>query len=39
MKRVSDLTLAKKVLGFAPKYDLVAGIRDLAEWLKRRKRG
>lgn len=39
MKRVSDLSRAKAVLGFTPQYDLVAGIRDLAEWLKGRKRG
>ncbi len=39
MKRVSDLTQAWKVLGFVPKFGLADGIRDLADWLKRRKRG
>ncbi|MGH7003077.1 MAG: NAD-dependent epimerase/dehydratase family protein [Alphaproteobacteria bacterium] len=39
MKRVSDLSVAKRVLGFAPKFRLADGIRDLAEWLKARKRG
>ncbi len=37
MKAVSDLTLAKKTLGFTPKYGLVEGVKDLAAWTKNRK--
>lgn len=29
-----DITLAKKELGFAPKYDLESGITEIAEWLR-----
>ncbi len=36
MQSVSDQSIAKKVLGYAPRYDLVAGLRDLAEWMKAR---
>lgn len=38
MKAVSDLTTAKSVLGFTPKFGLVAGVKDLTEWMKARKR-
>ena len=38
MKAVSDLSTAKAVLGFRPKFDLVAGVKDLTEWMKARKR-
>ena len=38
MKAVSDLSTAKSVLGFAPKFDLVVGVKDLTEWMKARKR-
>jgi nucleoside-diphosphate-sugar epimerase len=34
MTAVSDLTLARKHLGYEPRYGLVEGLRDLAEWLK-----
>ena len=37
MKAVSDLTLAKKTLGFTPKYGLVEGVKDLVAWTKARK--
>ena len=37
MKGVSDLSLAKSVLGFVPRYGLVEGMRDLAAWLKARR--
>ena len=37
MKAVSDLSLAKKTLGFAPKYGLVEGVKDLVAWMKSRK--
>ncbi len=30
-----DITLAKKELGFAPRYDLESGISEIAEWLKK----
>lgn len=36
MKGVSDLSAAKSVLGFTPQFSLVAGVRDLVEWTKRR---
>ncbi len=32
-----DITLAKKELGFAPKYDLESGIAEIAEWLRSEK--
>jgi nucleoside-diphosphate-sugar epimerase len=34
MQAVSDLTLAKRHLGFEPQFDLAGGLRDLAEWTK-----
>lgn len=34
--RPGDLTLAREVLGFAPRYDIPAAIKDMAEWLRRR---
>jgi nucleoside-diphosphate-sugar epimerase len=37
MKAVSDLSLAKKTLGFTPKYGLVEGVKDLVAWTKSRK--
>lgn len=37
MKRASDLSLAKEVLGYVPSYDLVTAVRDLAAWLGVRK--
>ena len=36
MKAVSDLSHAKKTLGFAPKYGLVEGVKDLVAWMKSR---
>jgi nucleoside-diphosphate-sugar epimerase len=36
MKRASDLTLARTVLGFAPRYGLREGIAELAQWLRNR---
>jgi nucleoside-diphosphate-sugar epimerase len=38
MKAVSDLATAKSVLGFAPQFDLGAGVRDLVAWTRARKR-
>lgn len=38
MKAVSDLTRAKKTLGFTPKYGLVEGVKDLVAWTKKRTR-
>ena len=38
MKGVSDLSTAKSVLGFSPKFDFTAGVKDLTEWMKARKR-
>ena len=37
MKAVSDLSAAKKTLGFTPKYGLVEGVKDLVAWTKARK--
>lgn len=37
MKAASDLSLAKKTLGFAPKYGLLEGVRDLVAWTRARK--
>jgi nucleoside-diphosphate-sugar epimerase len=34
MRAVSDQTISRNVLGYQPKYDLVAGLRDLAQWMK-----
>jgi len=36
MRGVSDLTLAKKHLGYTPDYDMVAGLKDLAGWMRGR---
>jgi nucleoside-diphosphate-sugar epimerase len=36
MTGVSDQTISRRTLGYAPKYDLVAGLRDLADWMKTR---
>ena len=38
MSRASDLTRAKRVIGFTPQYDMVTGLRDLVEWMKLRAR-
>lgn len=37
MQAVSDLSTAKRYLGFEPRYGLVEGLCDLAEWLKARR--
>jgi nucleoside-diphosphate-sugar epimerase len=37
MKAVSDLSAAKKTLGFTPKYGLVEGVKDLVAWTKARR--
>ncbi len=34
MTRVSDLTLARDVLGFVPRYTMADGMRDLVAWTK-----
>ena len=36
MKAVSDLSHAKKTLGFTPRYGLVEGVKDLVAWMKSR---
>ncbi|MBM3487084.1 MAG: NAD(P)-dependent oxidoreductase [Alphaproteobacteria bacterium] len=36
MSRASDLSRAKRVIGFTPHYDMVTGLRDLVEWMKLR---
>lgn len=36
---MADTTAAREELGWAPKYDLEAGIRDWAEWISRTARG
>ena len=36
MKHVSDLRLAREVLGYAPSYDMTAAVRDMVAWLKLR---
>lgn len=36
MKAVSDLSHAKKTLGFTPQYGLVEGVKDLVTWMKSR---
>jgi nucleoside-diphosphate-sugar epimerase len=36
MKAVSNLSLAKKTLGFTPEYGLVEGVKDLVAWTKAR---
>jgi nucleoside-diphosphate-sugar epimerase len=36
MTGVSDLTNSAKHLGYRPEYEMVKGLRDLAEWTKRR---
>jgi nucleoside-diphosphate-sugar epimerase len=38
MRGVSDLSLAKTHLGYAPRYGLVEGLRDLADWMRPRNR-
>ena len=37
MRGVSDQKTAKSVLGYAPKFNLVDGLRDLATWMKARR--
>ena len=34
MRGVSDQKIAKSVLGYTPKYNMVDGLRDQAEWMK-----
>jgi len=34
MRGVSDQKTAKAILGYAPKYTMVEGLRDQAEWMK-----
>ena len=34
MTGVGDMTLSQSVLGYAPQYDLIGGLRDLMHWLK-----
>ncbi len=34
MTGVSDQTTARKTLGYSPQFDFVAGLRDLADWMK-----
>jgi nucleoside-diphosphate-sugar epimerase len=36
MRKVSDLSLARSVLGYAPAYDMTAAMRDMAGWLRGR---
>ncbi|MGE0737135.1 MAG: NAD-dependent epimerase/dehydratase family protein [Alphaproteobacteria bacterium] len=36
MVGATDLSLARRVLGYAPKYDLRAGIKEMAEWMRAR---
>jgi nucleoside-diphosphate-sugar epimerase len=38
MRGVSDLSLAKNLLGYAPRYGLVDALRDLADWMRPRNR-
>ena len=38
MRGVSDQSISRRVLGYEPRYDLVAGLRDLADWMKARGR-
>ena len=37
MRGVSDQKTAKSVLGYAPKFNIVDGLRDLASWMKARR--
>jgi len=37
MNHVSDLRLAREVLGYAPAYDMPAAVRDMVAWLKSRR--
>jgi nucleoside-diphosphate-sugar epimerase len=36
MRGVSDLSLAAKHLGYKPQYDMAAGLKDLAGWMRGR---
>jgi nucleoside-diphosphate-sugar epimerase len=36
MRGVSDLSLARKYLGFTPQFDMAAGLKDLAGWMRGR---
>jgi len=37
MKRVSDLSLARDVLGYAPRYDMRAAVDDIVRWMHSRR--
>lgn len=39
MRRVSDLSLAKSVLGYTPRFGLNEAVRDMADWLKGKTKG
>lgn len=39
MRRLSDLGLAKSVLGYTPRYGLTEAVRDMADWLKEKTKG
>ena len=39
MRRVSDLSVAKDTIGFAPQFGLNEAVHDMAEWLKARSKG
>ena len=34
MSHVSDLTLARETLGYAPQFDIAAAVRDMGEWFR-----
>jgi nucleoside-diphosphate-sugar epimerase len=34
MSHVSDLTLARETLGYAPQFDIAAAVRDMVEWFR-----
>ncbi len=38
MRRVPDISLARQVLGFEPKVDLITGLKDTIEWQRQRRK-
>jgi len=37
MERPTDITRARKQLGYTPKYDLPAAVRDYVDWYRTRR--
>jgi nucleoside-diphosphate-sugar epimerase len=38
MRNVADLTLSREVLGFTPRFDIAAAVRDMVDWHRANRR-